>query len=77
MSPLPPQSAVERLTPLARAMDAAAIVVSTRASGLGASVGEVAGGAVARRLAHHRHRPVLAVPLSVVDRRATPGVWGQ
>lgn len=63
------------LTHLARAVDAAAIVVGTRAPGPGARVREVIGGSVAMHLAHHQHRPVLTVPLSVVDWRATPSVW--
>jgi nucleotide-binding universal stress UspA family protein len=55
------------LTHLARAVDAAAIVVGTRAPGPGARLREAVGGSVAVRLSHHQHRPVLVVPLSVVD----------
>lgn len=62
------------LTHLARAVDAAAIVVGTRAPGSGARLREVVDGSVAVRLAHHQHRPVLVVPLSVVD-WDTP-LWG-
>ncbi|WP_227422402.1 universal stress protein [Pengzhenrongella sicca] len=55
------------LTHLARAVDAAAIVVGTRAPGPGARLREVVEGSVAVQLSHHQHRPVLVVPLSVVD----------
>ena len=55
------------LTHLARAVDAAAIVVGTRAPGPGARLREAIGGSVAVQLSHHQHRPVLVVPLSVVD----------
>lgn len=61
------------LTHLARAVDAAAIVVGTRAPGPGARLREAIGGSLAVRLSHHQHRPVLVVPLSVVD-WATP-LW--
>lgn len=63
------------LTHLARAVDAAAIVVGTRAPGAGAHLREVVEGSVAVHLAHHQHRPVITVPLSVVDWKATPSVW--
>ncbi len=65
------------LTHLARAVDAAAIVVGTRAPGAGAHLREVVEGSVAVHLAHHQHRPVLTVPLSVVDWKATPSMWGR
>lgn len=55
------------LTHLARAVDAAAIVVGTRAPGPGARFREAIEGSVAVHLAHHQHRPVLVVPLRVVD----------
>ena len=55
------------LTHLARAVDAAAIVVGTRAPGPGARFLEAVEGSVAIRLSHHQHRPVVVVPLSVVD----------
>jgi nucleotide-binding universal stress UspA family protein len=55
------------LTHLARAVDAAAIVVGTRAPGRGTRFREVVEGSVAVQLSHHQHRPVLVVPLSVVD----------
>jgi nucleotide-binding universal stress UspA family protein len=55
------------LTHLARAVDAAAIVVGTRAPGSGARMHEVLEGSVAAHLSRHQHRPVLVVPLSVVD----------
>lgn len=63
------------LTHLARAVDAAAIVVGTRAPGVGAHLHEVVEGSVAVHLAHHQHRPVLTVPLSVVDWKATTSAW--
>jgi len=58
------------LTHLARAVDAAAIVVGTRAPGSGHRMREFFEGSVALQLGHHQHRPVLVVPLSVVDWKA-------
>ncbi|HWJ84485.1 MAG TPA: universal stress protein [Cellulomonas sp.] len=58
------------LTHLARAVNAAVIIVGTRAPGVRASVREFVDGSVAVQLAHHQHRPVLTVPLSVVDWKA-------
>jgi len=58
------------LTHLARAVDAAAIVVATRAPGAGAQLREYFSESVAVRLTHHQHRPVVVVPLSVVDWKA-------
>lgn len=55
------------LTHLARAVDASAFVVGTRAPGPGARVREVLDGSTAVRLSHHQHRPVMVVPLEVVD----------
>lgn len=63
------------LTHLARAVDAAAIVVGTRAPGPGAKLREMVDGSVAVHLAHHQHRPVLTVPLDVVDWSATGSPW--
>ena len=63
------------LTHLARAVDAAAIVVGTRAPGAGAHLREMLAGSVAMHLATHQHRPVLTVPLTVVDWRDTPSAW--
>lgn len=58
------------LTHMARAVDAAVIVVGSRAPGSGARRREFVEGSVAAHLAHHQHRPVLTVPLSVVDWKA-------
>lgn len=58
------------LTHLARAVDAAGFVVGTRSPGTGARVREAIEGSVAVRLAHHQHRPVMVVPLRVVDWKA-------
>lgn len=55
------------LTHLARAVDAAVIIVGSRAPGPGARMREFFEGSVAVHLAQHQHRPVLTVPLSVVD----------
>lgn len=63
------------LTHLARAVDAAGFVLGTRPPGPGARVREFLEGSVAVRLAHHQHRPVLVVPLEVVDWKAHPP-WG-
>ena len=62
------------LTHLARAVDAAAYVLGTRAPGAGAHLREIVEGSVAVRLAHHQHRPVLVVPLEVVDWKTYPWV---
>lgn len=61
------------LTHLARAVDAAAIVVGTRAHG--GRLRDVIEGSVAAHLAHHQHRPVVTVPLSVVDWRDLQAPW--
>jgi nucleotide-binding universal stress UspA family protein len=63
------------LTHLARAVDAALIVVGTRAPGGGARMREFFEGSVAMHLAHHQHRPVLTVPLRVVDWKDIRGPW--
>jgi nucleotide-binding universal stress UspA family protein len=63
------------LTHLARAVDAAVIVVGTRAPGFRQGVREFVDGSVAVQLTHHQHRPVLVVPLSVVDWKAQIA-WG-
>lgn len=55
------------LTHLARAVDAAVIVVGTRAPGGAGRFRGVLEGSVGTHLSHHQHRPVLVVPLSVVD----------
>lgn len=48
---------------LAEQIDAKLLVVGTRKRGLGESIREFFTGAVAVRLAHRQHRPVLVVPL--------------
>lgn len=63
------------LTHLARAVDAAAIVVGTRAPGPAARLRTLLEGSVAVHLSHHQHRPVLTVPLSVVDWKAIDAPW--
>jgi len=63
------------LTHLARAVDAAVIVVGTRAPGVRQGIREFIDGSVAVQLAHHQHRPVLVVPLRVVDWKAQLA-WG-
>ncbi|MFT3861600.1 universal stress protein [Micropruina sp.] len=62
------------LTHLARAVDAAVIGVGNRAPEHNAKVREFLDGTLALKLARHQHRPVLAVPLSVVDWKA-PMPW--
>jgi nucleotide-binding universal stress UspA family protein len=59
------------LTHLARAVEASAIVVGTGAPGHGARMREFFEGSIAVHLMHHQHRPVLVVPLEVVDWKAT------
>lgn len=63
------------LTHLARAVDAAAIVVGTRAPGPAARLHELVEGSVAVHLSHHQHRPVVTVPLSVVDWKEIRAPW--
>lgn len=63
------------LTHLARAVDAAAFVVGTRAPGTRARVRQIVEGSVAYHLTQHQHRPVVSVPLSVVDWKAVASVW--
>ncbi len=62
------------LTHLARAVDAAVIVVGTHRPGGGGRMHELLQGAVGTHLAHHQHRPVLVVPTEVVDWK-TPLQW--
>jgi hypothetical protein len=65
------------LTHLARTVDAAAFVVGTRAPGTGHRVRELLEGSVAAHLTHHQHRPVVTVPLAVVDWKEIPAPWGR
>lgn len=61
------------LTHLARAVDASALVVGTHSPGISSRWHDFVDGSIAARLAHHQHRPVLVVPLQVVDwHAATP-----
>ena len=55
------------LTHLARAVDAAMIVVGGGAGGAQERIHHLLEGSVADHLSHHQHRPVLVVPLRVVD----------
>ncbi|MGO3141389.1 MAG: universal stress protein [Galactobacter sp.] len=55
------------LTHLARAVDASIIVVGTRGPGLTEHLRESLAGPVAAHLAQHQHRPVLTIPLHVLD----------
>lgn len=65
------------LTHLARAVDASTLVVGTRAPGGGRRVRELLEGSVAAHLSHHQHRPVLTVPLAVVDWKELPAPWAR
>ncbi len=62
------------LTHLARAVDASAIVVGAKNPGSVERLREFLAGSVAVRLSRHQHRPVLVVPLAVVDWKA-PTRW--
>lgn len=55
------------LTHLARSVDAAVIVVGTAPPGVSGRIHHLLEGSVAAHLTHHQHRPVLVVPLAVVD----------
>jgi nucleotide-binding universal stress UspA family protein len=57
------------LTHLARAVDAAAFVVGTHV-GRHSRIADFVNGSVSMHLAHRQHRPVLVVPLAVVDWRS-------
>lgn len=61
------------LTHLARAVDAAGFVVGARRPGAGGRMRGLLEGPVALHLARHQHRPVLVVPLRVVDWSAADG----
>lgn len=63
------------LTHLARAVDACLIVVGARRKGVGAQLREIVTGSVGTHLAHHQHRPVLTVPLDVVDWKDLDAPW--
>ncbi len=62
------------LTHLARAVDASAIIVGARHVSSSERVREFLAGSVALRLTRHQHRPVLIVPLDIVDWKA-PNPW--
>lgn len=62
------------LTHLARAVDAAAIVVGAQHPTKSERLREFITGSVALSLSLHQHRPVLVVPLAVVDWKA-PAPW--
>nr|WP_300144932.1 universal stress protein [Propionicimonas sp.] len=62
------------LTHLARAVEASAIVVGAKRLSSTDRLREFIAGSVALRLSRHQHRPVLIVPLSVVDWKA-PTPW--
>lgn len=55
------------LTHLARAVDASAFVVGGRHPGRGERVREFLAASMSVSLARHQHRPVITVPLAVVD----------
>ncbi|MBO0897662.1 universal stress protein [Arthrobacter sunyaminii] len=57
---------VQELARLADQLDAAMIVVGTRESGFRGSIEEFFTTSVMVQLAHHQHRPVVAVPLHPV-----------
>lgn len=63
------------LTHLARAVDAAVIVVGSRADGRTQAFREFFEGSVTVHLTQHQHRPVLTVPLSVVDWKDAANKW--
>lgn len=55
------------LTHLARAVDAAVIVVGASGTGASSRMHHLLEGSLAGHLSRHQHRPVLVVPLHVVD----------
>ncbi len=62
------------LTHLARAVDASMIVVGSRQQSSAERLHEFFAESVGLRLTRHQHRPVLVVPLAVVDWKA-PAPW--
>lgn len=62
------------LTHLARAVEASAIVVGARHPSATERFREFLSGSVAVRLSRHQHRPVITVPMEVVDWKA-PAPW--
>ncbi|MCA0296623.1 MAG: universal stress protein [Actinobacteria bacterium] len=62
------------LTHLARAVEASAIIVGAKRVSSTERLREFMAGSVGLQLARHQHRPVLVVPLSVVDWKA-PAPW--
>ena len=62
------------LTHLARAVEASVIIVGAKRISSTERLREFMAGSVALRLARHQHRPVMVVPLSVVDWKA-PTPW--
>ena len=62
------------LTHLARAVDASAIIVGAKHPSSTERLREFLAGSVAVRLTRHQHRPVLIVPLAVIDWKA-PTKW--
>lgn len=63
------------LTHLARTVDASAIMVGTRASRGDRGLRELFEGSVSLHLSRHQHRPVITIPLSVVDWKETASAW--
>lgn len=63
------------LTHLARALDASVFVVGSRSHKPGRRFRELAEGSVSNHLAHHQHRPVLTVPIEVVDWKDARTPW--
>ena len=62
------------LTHLARAVGASAFIVGARRPSSGERVREFLAGSLALHLTRHQHRPVLVVPVAVVDWKA-PTPW--
>ncbi len=60
------------LTHLARAVDASAIIVGARHPSSTERVREFLNESVALHLSRHQHRPVITVPVAVVDWKASP-----
>ena len=62
------------LTHLARAVDASAFIIGARRPSSAERVREFLSESVALHLARHQHRPVLIVPVAIVDWKA-PAPW--
>ncbi|MWB99478.1 universal stress protein [Agromyces sp. MMS17-SY077] len=65
------------LTHLARAVDASVFIVGARHPGAARRIAELFAGSLAAHLAQHQHRPVLTIPIAVVDWADPSDEWAK